>query len=125
MKNKNAFRYLKSLKKQILCPSSIRNKIISDFTENLAFFIDENPNASYEELVKHFGSPEEVSNSFLLSIDTDELTLRMEKTQKKKHIVLITCIIAILLLIGCYFIMIKDNQSTQINYIEVSSSITQ
>ena len=51
------------------CPSSFKKKLIVDLTDTLSEYLNENPNASLEDVTNRFGSPEKFADEYILAMD--------------------------------------------------------
>lgn len=51
------------------CPASYRRKLITELPNNLADFVKDHPEATMEDILKHFGSPEKFADEYLLTMD--------------------------------------------------------
>ncbi|MBO5383996.1 MAG: hypothetical protein J6A30_06835 [Ruminococcus sp.] len=57
--------YLKQIKKLLVCKGSKKRKFLKSFDDNIEEFLKDNPDASYDELQKNMGTPQEIANGFL------------------------------------------------------------
>ena len=57
--------YLKQIKKLLVCKDSQKRKFLKSFDDNIEEFLKDNPDASYDELQKNMGTPQEIANEFL------------------------------------------------------------
>ena len=70
--NHNAQRYKSKLRKKLLCMRKTRSKLLSEFDCMLNGFLDENPDASFNDLCNAFGPPEEMSRILMAEISGEE-----------------------------------------------------
>ena len=102
MNNKQiAKSYISEIKKQIRISSPVKKRFFQTLKQNINLFLAEHPDASYEEVVSTFGSPEEVAASFYETIDSSEIDQQLHQ----KHFFLIGCcvmIVSLFLLCGWY-----------------------
>lgn len=57
--------YLKQIKKLLVCKGSKKRKFLKSFDDNIEEYLKDNPDASYDELQKNMGTPQEIANGFL------------------------------------------------------------
>ena len=114
--------YCKSVKKELSCPRKIKSDLIARILPDLEAYADENPNASFDDICAHFGTPSEVAESYLSSLDEDELKKRLKNAKKIWITVIAFCIVIVLLFIATYVYMITYNKSVQPVFREITSS---
>ena len=116
-------KYLQSVKASlVVCPKPLQKRTLEHLKDSLAAFEDENPMATEKEMIEYFGTPDEFATSFVSSMDEEDIIREIKKGKRNKRIVVITCVIALALLIGTYVYMIRDNKRSQIDIVEVTSS---
>lgn len=85
----NEPKFIKQYKRKVkgLIPYNYpdRKKILGSITEMLSEYMDEFPEAKYEDLINTHGTPEKLAAAILGSLDDDSI-LSMHKKQKKKYI---------------------------------------
>lgn len=85
----NEPKFIKQYKRKVkgLIPYNYpdRKKILGSITEMLSEYMDEFPEAKYEDLINTHGTPEKLAAAILGSLDDDSV-LNMHKKQKKKYI---------------------------------------
>lgn len=120
--SKTIQQYCKAVKKELSCPGKIKKDLIIRLTPDLEMFAEENPNASLEDISAHFGSPKEVAESYLASLDEEELKKRINKAKRIWITVIAVCAAILLLFIATYIYMIIDNKDSESVYYEESIS---
>ena len=86
--------YYNAVKRNICCGSKNKSEFLDDFSDKLSDYIDENPKADIDELIKNFGSPEEIADSFMQTLDEDEI----QKAVRKKKIIITIAVCCVILL---------------------------
>ena len=121
--NINAIKqYCKSVKKELSCPRKIKSDLIARIMPDLEAYADENPNASFDDICDHFGTPKEVAESYLSSLDEDELKKRLKNAKKIWIAVIAVCTVVLLVFIAIYIYMILLNKHIEpVYYDEVIS----
>lgn len=120
--SKTIQQYCKAVKKELSCPGKIKKDLIIRLTPDLEMFTEENPNASLDDISAHFGSPKEVAESYLASLDEEELKKRINKAKRIWITVIAVCTAILLLFIATYIYMIIDNKDSESVYYEESIS---
>ena len=91
--NKERNQYINQIKKLLFCSSKERKKFLKEFNDNIDDFLKDNPEASFNELQKAMGTPQEIADGFLGNADI--------KAIKKR-----TSIVRVLIIIGVVGILI-------------------
>ena len=116
--NINAIKqYCKSVRKELSCPRKIKCDLIARIMPDLEAYADENPNASFDDISAHFGTPKEVAESYLSSLDEDELKKRLNKAKKIWAAVISSCIIIVLLFTVLVVSLINDSKKHQTTFV--------
>ena len=110
--------FCKNAKNKLNCPRKIKKDLILRIESSVYDYIDGNPDASYNEIEAHFGSPRELANSYISSLDSEEICKAIKKAKTIKIAVIVTCIIALIALFATFAKMISDNKDTQVTEIE-------
>lgn len=79
-----------------------RNEIISSIHQDISSYVSEHPYMSYEDILAHFGTPEEMTLSFAESLSPNDIMVTARKN--KKHYLIIISIISISFCILCVMI---------------------
>ena len=121
--NGNAIKqYCKSVRKELSCPRKIKNDLIARILPDLEAYADENPNASFDDICAHFGTPKEVAESYLASLDEDELKKRINKAKRIWITVISVCTVILLLFITMMVCLILHNKDIHPVYYEKTIS---
>ena len=91
--NKERNQYINQIKKLLFCSSKDRKKFLKEFNDNIDDFLKDNPEASFNELQKAMGTPQEIADGFLGNADI--------KAIKKR-----TSIVRVLIIIGAIALII-------------------
>ena len=73
MNNALTDKYLSSVKKNLSCSSKKKSEFLSALKKGLGDFLQENPESTYEDIVKAFGMPETQANEFMDSLDSEAI----------------------------------------------------
>ena len=88
--NKELKSYFKSIRQGLTCSPNAKRAFTSMLKDRINDFLAENPEASFEDIVSNFGTPEEIISEF--NSDKYSTELKRRKTQ-----ILILEIVAVLL----------------------------
>ena len=114
--------FYKNTKNKLSCPRKIKKDLILRIESSVYDYIEGNPDASYDEIEAHFGSPRELANSYISSLDSEEICKAIKKAKTIKIAVIVTCIIALIALFATFAKMISDNKDTTPVYYEETIS---
>lgn len=70
-------KYIREVKKLLICDSKTKKKFIKDFSESLYDYADSKDETDIHIIRKHFGNPEEIAKSFLSEMDIKTVKKRM------------------------------------------------
>ncbi len=73
MVSKNVERYLRQVRILLPCRRTARKLILDQVRSNLNQFVEDDPSADYESIVRRFGSPRQIAATYIDEMDTDEL----------------------------------------------------
>ncbi len=88
-------RYHRRLKRKLNCPKAIREKFLSDAKRMTDDFLAENPEASFDELKRAIGEPEELAALFLESADSEAIEGYRKRKRWVKRIGIILLAVAL------------------------------
>ena len=77
-----AERYLKKLRRALVCSKKDKERLIDDAKDLLENFAQENPGAFYQDYVDSFGQPEDFAGEMLTSLDPEDVA---EAGQRRKR----------------------------------------
>ena len=115
--------FCKNTKSKLSCPRKIKKDLISRIESSVYDYIESQPDASYDDITAQFGSPRELADSYISSLDSDEISKAIKKAKTIKTAVIVTCIIALIALFATFAKMISDNSDSQYKYYEETISV--
>lgn len=121
---KNIRIYCNAVSKHLLCSSKTKKRFLTELEFNICDFLTDHPDASIADIQQHFGTPEDISASYLSTLDNDELNKKINKTRKIKKIVMILAAIILFLFTIVYILEIRDNWLSQNRHIHIYVSYT-
>jgi len=105
-------KYLRSVKKLLHCPRTQRNEFLRQLETNIYFFISESEVEDMEEVIKEFGSPEEIAQNFLDECNSKAVSRSIRFKQMTSRFITAIVLIAAIALVSIYLIDLIDH----INY---------
>lgn len=127
-------RYYKEIKDNLPCQRKFREIFLTEAHKLVNDFMQNKPDATYEDIVKSVGTPEELAETFLNTLaDGGKIEKYLTARRKKKRIAIIALIITTVILFGVivYIICIRHTTAVSEGTItiisqakDVSSSIT-
>ncbi len=89
-----------------------RQEIIASIHQDISSYVSEHPDISYEDIIQHFGTPEEMTLSFAESLSLEDIVSTSHK-QRRIHIIFISISIVFLCvlttLIFYFYLVIKSS----------------
>lgn len=89
-----------------------RKEIISSIHEDISSYVLEHPDISYEDIIAHFGTPEEMTLSFAESLSMEDI-VSTSRRQHRIHVIFISIAIVFLCvltaLIIYYYLAIRTD----------------
>ena len=76
--------FCKNTKNKLSCPRKIKKDLILRIESSVYDYIEGNPDASYDDITAHFGSPRELANSYISSLDSEEICKAIKKAKTIK-----------------------------------------
>lgn len=106
-------KYYSEISKHMVCKRKDKHRLISDIKNNISSYIKENPDCTYQEIIEHYGTPEEIWASHLESLDAKYIKSSV-KTSKFIKITISIIVCFILLGVLVLFIDRQINKPTVI-----------
>lgn len=121
-------KYLKEISKRQEVKGKKGKKFIKDLSNDIEEYLLENPQATYNEVVENFGTPQKIIDEFLLNQDSEDLLKNIKKKKYKKTFVvffIVICVLGLIIYWGYWKKLYKDTikenikgYDTQIEIIE-------
>lgn len=123
-------KYLKDVNHSLTCPKAEKEFYIDKVRNGILVFIDENPDATIEDILQEIGDPKTVAND-LLETATSETPEKIRKQMTFRRIILIAAIIIIAIvgivyasaLLDAHF-SINGTEHESVDYIDTWSNIS-
>lgn len=111
-------KYLRSVKKLLHCPRTQRNEFLRQLETNIYFFISESEVEDMEEVIKEFGSPEEIAQNFLEECNIKTVSKSMNVKRKTSIAIVAIALIVAIAVIVIQLIDFERNQKYRDGYFE-------
>ncbi len=106
---KQISQYYKAVKKH--CPAAFKKRLISALKNDIGEYIENNPQASFDDIKKRFGQPKQFALEYIAAMD-DETRMKSIKTARHIKIAVIVAIISCLIVAGCAIWIATENSTT-------------
>lgn len=119
-------KYYRDIKREIPKNYPGSTDIVNHIRQNIENFLDEQPNASFDDIISQFGNASEIVSSFIEDMPTEDITALLKKDRKKRYVTWVDCIFSIIIVSGiCYYIYllivstpVEITETTTIYYYE-------
>ncbi len=111
-----ATQYIRSLKKQLFCTPSTKNRLVAQFESALSNYLDENPDATLEMLYVAFGTPEQMAATMMQDLTQSEH--ENKHRQNRLHRFVIGTVLTLLFIFSMYIFFIK--QKPIVSHVEIT-----
>ena len=112
--NKELKSYFKSIRQGLTCSLNAKRAFTSMLKDRINDFLAENPEASFEDIVSNFGTPEEIISEF--NSDKYSTELKRKKTQ-----ILILEIVAVILVVLTVILTVALREAQDQGYTEINT----
>lgn len=93
-------KYMNKVKSALVCSKSTKTGLLKIIENDMNAYLSEHPDATEQDLVGRFGTPDALAESYLDSLDISEVNTQLKKTRSIKKVVLATlCAVAGILLL--------------------------
>lgn len=106
-REKRIKKYCQSISRELYCPPATKKRILAAIKENIAAYLEENPDAVFEDIQKHFGTPQQIAVSYIGEMEMPEL---VRKLNVRRSILTVLCVTlgvcALLLLVALIVVVV-------------------
>lgn len=97
-------KYYRDIKREIPKNYPGSTDIVNHIRQNIENFLDEQPNASFDDIISQFGNASEIVSSFIEDMSAEEIAALLKKDRKKRYVIWVVCIFSIIIISGvCYY----------------------
>ena len=65
--------YYRQIKKQLVCKSAKKKKLIAELKGSIVEYLEDHSDSTIKNIAEHFGSPADIADSYISSMEGDEL----------------------------------------------------
>lgn len=117
--DKELKQYFKQIKLLLPLRRKKEKQFLKEFQENIADFVDLNPDCSLDDIYSHFGRPQDVVRDYLSTMDSADLCKQVCVRKRVKHaaaMILVLCLTAFLLHAGVVYKIYLDQKNQVITH---------
>ena len=123
--SKEIKKYLKEIKLLLPAFNKEEKKFLRDLMERIEDYLDENPNATMQDIENQFGTPMEIAQSYMSSLDLDVLLKRLSISHFVRRFFAIAAICMILgLCVSTAYVCIKRTYATRILLLQIPKRLS-
>lgn len=89
--------YIRSVSKALPCSGKMKKHILSQLQDSITDYLEQNPDAGLAAMQEHFGTPQQITSSYVDNQDASVLLKKM--SIKKKVLTIVAGVMAAILLI--------------------------
>ena len=98
--------YCRNISRELYCPLAVKRQIMAAIRENIAAYLEENPDAGFEDVLKHFGTPQQIALSYIGEMDMPELVRRLNTRRSVLTVLCSALGIGVLLLLVALVVVV-------------------
>lgn len=106
--------YYRDIRRLLKCPRQTRQRLMGDLQNSIENYLEDYPDATQDQLISHFGSPDEIARDYLASLDQEELQKQISRNSTVRRNLLIILIVVALITGSVYFLL--HNWRTNVSY---------
>ena len=108
--------------KQMLRYVPGRRQIVKDLRDNLAGYLEQNPEATMEDVYRLFGTPESMTEQVISAMSMDEIEKNMKRVKIVRTVAVVTAVTVVALFaLTMVGIVLWNYSNTPIYYYEIIS----
>lgn len=112
-------RYYRLISATLPCGKKMKQEILSQLKGSVRQYLQQNPDADFAAVQKHFGTPEQIAAGYVEDQASDSLIKGLNS--KKRLITIVACALAVILLIWTALMVWAawDSRNSEPNYVDV------
>lgn len=110
--------YCQQIEKILVGNQSDKSKILNTARCDMEEFLTEFPDATMEDLVKRFGTPEDYAKEYAFSLDSGELAQKLNVARFRKKAIMIGVAVIVAIVLFVAVLVIRNNSRNAIRYYE-------
>ena len=119
-------KYCRKIEKVLVGNQTDKSKILNTARCDMEEFLTEFPDATVDDLVKRFGTPEDYAREFISGLDSGELTQKLNVVRFRKKAITIGVAVIVVIVLFVAVLVIRNNtrKSTRYYYEEIEYGTT-
>ena len=81
-------KYYRGIRRCLPCPGKLKRQIMDRITQAVSAYLEENPEADFEAVQQHFGTPQQIAADYIEEMTTPEI---LKKFKVKRTVIGIVC----------------------------------
>ena len=114
--------YIKSVKKQIVCPTAESRQMLRELQANVSDFVQENPDADMVQIVEQFGKPEEIAKAYIADAEPQNIKKAINIRKLLIAAIVASLLIFTSIMIGIFIDSHSDRHGSL--HIEIEEGVT-
>ena len=110
--------YCQQIEKILVGNQSDKSKILNTARCDMEEFLEEFPDATMEDLVKRFGTPEDYAKEYASGLDSGELTRKLNVARFRKKAITIGVAVIVVIVLFVAVLVIRNNTRNSTRYYE-------
>ena len=110
--------YCQQIEKILVGNQSDKSKILNTARCDMEEFLEEFPDATMEDLVKRFGTPEDYAKEYASGLDSGELAQKLNVVRFRKKAIMIGVAVVVVSVLFVAVLVIRNNTRNAIRYYE-------
>ena len=109
-------KYCRKIEKVLVGNQTDKARILNTAKCDMEEFLEEFPDATMDDLVKRFGTPEDYAREFISGLDSGEVTKKLNVTKFWKKAITIGVAVIVVIVLFVAVLVIRNNTRNAIRY---------
>ena len=111
-------KYCRKIEKALVGNQTDKARILNTAKCDMEEFLEEFPDATMDDLVKRFGTPEDYAREFISGLDSGELTQKLNVVRFRKKAIMVGVAIVFAIALFVAILVIRNNTRNSSRYYE-------
>ncbi len=111
-------KYCRKIEKALVGNQTDKARILNTAKCDMEEFLEEFPDATMDDLVKRFGTPEDYAREFISGLDSGEVTKKLNVTKFWKKAITIGVAVIVVIVLFVAVLVIRNNTRKSTRYYE-------
>lgn len=109
-------KYCRKIEKALVGNQTDKARILNTAKCDMEEFLEEFPDATMDDLVKRFGTPEDYAREFISGLDSGEVTKKLNVTKFWKKAIMIGVAVVVVIVLFVAILVIRNNTRKSSRY---------